>query len=82
MVAGLGAGLLAGALTTPADVVKTRMQTDKTGRYKGLLDCMGKVSQLYLMNLYVLMSTLIMVWVCMIDAVQHASEDFYTHYLF
>jgi solute carrier family 25 aspartate/glutamate transporter 12/13 len=43
MAAGLGAGLLAGSVTTPADVVKTRMQTDKTGRYKSLLDCVGKM---------------------------------------
>ena len=43
MGAGLGAGLLAGALTTPADVIKTRLQTDKAGRYKGILDCMGQV---------------------------------------
>ncbi len=25
------------------DVIKTRMQTDKTGRYKGLIDCIGQV---------------------------------------
>ncbi|GFH28750.1 uncharacterized protein HaLaN_27292, partial [Haematococcus lacustris] len=43
LAAGLGAGLLAGAVTTPADVIKTRMQADKTGRYKGLLDCINQM---------------------------------------
>ncbi|GAX80275.1 hypothetical protein CEUSTIGMA_g7713.t1 [Chlamydomonas eustigma] len=43
LVAGLGAGLLAGAITTPADVIHTRMQTSSASRYKGILDCMTQM---------------------------------------
>ncbi|KAL6057504.1 Calcium-binding mitochondrial carrier protein Aralar1 [Balamuthia mandrillaris] len=44
-VAGTSCGCLAAALVTPADVIKTRIQTDKTGRYHGTLDCIYQTSR-------------------------------------
>lgn len=45
MGAGLVAGVVAAAPTTPCDVVKTRLQNPKVGGtvYKGALDCIGQM---------------------------------------
>ena len=43
MAAGLGAGLVAGSITTPFDVIKTKMQSDRTGEYRSLFDCIRKM---------------------------------------
>ena len=42
---GAFAGGLTGALTTPLDVIKTRLMVEGTkGRYRGVRDCVAKVS--------------------------------------
>jgi solute carrier family 25 uncoupling protein 8/9 len=42
ILSGLGAGFFAVVCGSPVDVVKSRMMSDNTGKYKGVLDCFAK----------------------------------------
>jgi len=45
LVAGMAGGLAEALLLQPLDVAKTRLQLDKEKKYKGMFDCLKKVSQ-------------------------------------
>jgi len=45
LVAGMAGGLAEACLLQPLDVAKTRLQLDKEKKYKGMFDCLRKVSK-------------------------------------
>ncbi|KAF5827525.1 mitochondrial carrier domain-containing protein [Dunaliella salina] len=45
LLSGLGAGFIAVCVGSPVDVVKSRIMSDNTGRYSGVLDCFAKTAR-------------------------------------
>ena len=45
IIAGGVAGTSTWLVTMPADVIKSRIQADMTGKYKGIMDCVRKSVQ-------------------------------------
>ncbi|KAH9257054.1 hypothetical protein BASA81_004875 [Batrachochytrium salamandrivorans] len=45
LIAGMAGGLAEATMLQPLDVAKTRLQLDKEKKYKGMFDCLKKVSQ-------------------------------------
>jgi hypothetical protein len=43
LLSGSIAGMISASITTPADVIKTRLQAKNSSEYKGLVDCLHKV---------------------------------------
>lgn len=45
LLAGMAAGTCATYATMPLDVIKTRMQGPAGGRYRGVIDCAGRIAR-------------------------------------